>query len=79
MDLPPADWNQPGHSNRIFAVKFLRNDPNMMISGGWDSNVHMWDLREGKSVMGFHGPNISGDSLDIHDGKILTGSYRNKE
>ena len=23
VDFLPADWNQPGHSNRIFSVKFL--------------------------------------------------------
>ena len=33
----------PGHSNRIFAVKFV--DENLLISGGWDAVVHVWDVR----------------------------------
>jgi len=34
----------------------------MLISGGWDSNVILWDIRMEKSVKSFHGPNISGDA-----------------
>jgi WD40 repeat protein len=40
--------------------------------------VHIWDLRQGKSIRHFLGPNISGDSLDYQDGKILAGSYSAK-
>jgi COMPASS component SWD3 len=45
------------------------------MSGGWDSVVHFWDVREGKSIKHFLGPHISGDSLDYQDGKILAGCY----
>ena len=38
-----AQWNNAGHDNRIFCVKYV--DPNTLISGGWDSVVHIWDLR----------------------------------
>jgi len=31
------------------------------------------------SVAAFYGPNVSGDAIDYSNGKILTGSYRNKE
>jgi WD40 repeat protein len=48
----------------------------MIISGGWDNNVKVWDLREGAAVRSIYGPYICGDSLDIHDGYILTGSWR---
>jgi len=77
MDIPPADWNLPGHSNRVFAVKYLASDPNILISGGWDSNIHIWDMRTGKSTAVIYGPSLSGDSLDEKDGLILAGSYRN--
>jgi WD40 repeat protein len=54
-------------------VRFI--DEHTLISGGWDSVVHIWDLRMKKSARHFYGPNISGESLDYQDGHILTGSY----
>ena len=39
LDFGPADYNWPGHSNRVFSVKFLTNEPNLILSGGWDSSV----------------------------------------
>ena len=36
---------EPGHSNRVFCVKFDQEDPNFVISGGWDNNVKVWDIR----------------------------------
>jgi COMPASS component SWD3 len=73
IDLLPAGWNNVGHDNRVFAVKFI--DENTLISGGWDSVVHIWDLRQGKSARHFYGPNISGESLDYENGMILAGCY----
>jgi WD40 repeat protein len=29
----------PGHSNRIFCVKFNPFDPNKIASGGWDNTI----------------------------------------
>lgn len=43
--LDEADLNQIGHSNRVFAIKFIPDDLNLMMSGGWDANVLLWDLR----------------------------------
>jgi COMPASS component SWD3 len=40
----------------------------MFISGGWDSKIRVWDIREKKSVRGFYGPHISGDSIDYKKG-----------
>eukprot|EP01017_Pseudomicrothorax_dubius_P010530 TRINITY_DN13774_c0_g1_i5.p1 TRINITY_DN13774_c0_g1~~TRINITY_DN13774_c0_g1_i5.p1 ORF type:complete len:365 (-),score=62.76 TRINITY_DN13774_c0_g1_i5:167-1261(-) len=74
-----AEWQYTGHSNRVFAVKFLNDNPNMLISGGWDNTIQIWDIREGKSVGSIYGASISGDSLDYSKGTILTGSYRNKD
>lgn len=34
------------------------------MSGGWDGNVLLWDLREEKSIGNINGPNLTGDSLD---------------
>lgn len=31
----------PGHSNRIFAAKFLPTDDNIILSGGWDNTIQV--------------------------------------
>jgi hypothetical protein len=30
-----------GHSNRVFSIKFKNNDPNILISGGWDNTIQV--------------------------------------
>lgn len=76
LELAGGGTGEPGHSNRVFSVKFDKDDENLIISGGWDNNVKVWDLREGAAVRSIYGPYICGDALDIHDGYILTGSWR---
>ena len=70
---------QKGHSNRVFSLKFDKNDDNVVVSGGWDNTVQVWDLRTERSVRSFYGPHICGDAIDICGGTILTGSYRMDE
>jgi WD40 repeat protein len=68
----------PGHSNRVFCVKFNKAEPNMIISGGWDNTVQIYDTRYRGPVASMYGPHICGDCMDIRsDGyTLLTGSYR---
>jgi len=66
----------PGHSNRVFSVKYVPGDDNMVVSGGWDNTVQIWDIRTGTSVRNFYGPHICGDALDISGTEIVTGSWR---
>ena len=77
VDFKPASWQGSGHDNRVFAVRFI--DENTLISGGWDSVVHIWDVRQAKSARHFYGPNISGESLDYENGAILAGCYAAKK
>jgi len=67
-----------GHSNRIYSMKFVASDPNVLVSGGWDNSVHVWDIRAGHSVGSFYGPHICGDALDVDpSGKtLITASWR---
>jgi COMPASS component SWD3 len=64
----------PGHGNRIFAIKYDPKDPNVIVSGGWDKTLQVYDIRTNGPVASIYGPLISGDSLDICDGLILAGS-----
>ncbi len=67
-----------GHSNRIFAVKFFPNDPNLIISGGWDNTIQIYDMRQQQSIRSIFGPHICGDALDVNktNNNILAGSWR---
>lgn len=66
-----------GHANRVFSIKFHPRDPNVLLSGGWDNTVQIWDIRSGHSERSIYGPHICGDALDIDaNDVILTGSWR---
>ncbi|KAL4494012.1 hypothetical protein ABPG72_022029 [Tetrahymena utriculariae] len=75
----PGYTNDQSHQNRIFSVKFLPEDSNLLISGSWDQNINLWDLREKKCVGSFIGGKISGDSIDYKNGKILVGANTAKD
>ena len=68
----------PGHSNRVFAVKYDTQDSNVIYSGGWDGTVQLWDVRQKAPFASIIGPKICGDALDVSlDGRrLLTGSWR---
>lgn len=68
-----------GHSNRVFASAFHPENPNVLVSGGWDNTLVLWDLREGRSTTTIYGPFLAGQSLDIQNDVILTGSWRSKD
>eukprot|EP00357_Protocruzia_adherens_P022906 CAMPEP_0114995856 /NCGR_PEP_ID=MMETSP0216-20121206/13973_1 /TAXON_ID=223996 /ORGANISM="Protocruzia adherens, Strain Boccale" /LENGTH=384 /DNA_ID=CAMNT_0002359967 /DNA_START=132 /DNA_END=1286 /DNA_ORIENTATION=+ len=79
VNMNKPSGNAPGHTNKVFSVKFDKEDPNTVLSGGWDSSIQIWDIRQGLPVGCLNGPFLCGDSLDILDGVILTGSWRPKE
>ena len=65
--------SSPGHSNRVFSVKFVKEDENLVVSGGWDNTVQVWDTRVEHAVRSFYGPHVCGDSIDVINGQIVTG------
>jgi len=71
-------WGKPtpGHSNRVFCVKYKENDPNILLSSGWDNTIQIWDVRLNYAVRSIFGPHVCGDSMDICGDTILTGSWR---
>ena len=77
-ELTPS-YAEVGHSNRIFAVTFHKTDPNLLASGGWDSIVVFYDVRQKKIIGNVLGAHICGDSLDLKDNLVLTGSWKSTE
>jgi WD40 repeat protein len=67
-----------GHSNRVYAAKFRPKDKNVIVTGGWDNTVQIWDIRVGQSIRSIYGPHICGDAIDMDaaGSTILTGSWR---
>ena len=74
----PVDSKEPGHAQRIFALTYKKDDPNVVISGGWDKTLQIHDIRKGGPVGYIFGPDLSSNALDIHDNTIVTGSHRGK-
>lgn len=72
-------YSTPIHKNRVYAVKFLHDNPNVVISGGWDRTILLWDLRTARSEGFLYGPMVCGDSLDYRNGIVLSGSWRNED
>ncbi|KMR04642.1 wd repeat-containing protein [Lasius niger] len=64
------------HRMRIFASRFHHEYPNLIITGGWDDTVRIWDIRVPTgSIRVIKGPHICGDAIDIRETRILTGSW----
>ncbi|KAL6760828.1 WD40-repeat-containing domain protein [Haematococcus lacustris] len=67
-----------GHSSAIYSVVWKPDDPQVLLSGGWDKTVQVWDLRLRRSVRSLFGPYLCGDALDVAPSGdlVLTGSCR---
>lgn len=70
----------PGHKSRINSVCFHKNDSsgnysNILVSGGWDKRVIIHDTRSKEICATIYGPYICGDSIDLKDHVLLTGSF----
>lgn len=70
--------NNLGHANRIYSLKYCLDHPNILLSGGWDETLFIWDTRVGHNIEYIYGPLICGDSLDVKGNSVLTGSWRNQ-
>ena len=66
-----------GHAKRVFAIKFHPEFNDVLMTGGWDEQVKIWDARCPSGLQRkVSGPFICGDALDIKGDLVLTGSWR---
>uniref|UniRef100_A0A1B6MP67 Uncharacterized protein n=1 Tax=Graphocephala atropunctata TaxID=36148 RepID=A0A1B6MP67_9HEMI len=67
--------NTQNHTKRIYCVRWLPEDSNIFVSGGWDCIVKVWDVRKPEGcVRNIEGPYIFGEAIDVCQGKVLTAS-----
>jgi hypothetical protein len=70
------------HSNRIFAVCFHPVEKDLILSGGWDNTIQIWDARISGNghgaVRSMFGAHLCGDALQVTpDGNyVISGSWR---
>ena len=77
--MKPYLFDQPGHSGRIFCVKYFPNDTSTIYSGGWDKTIQFYDTRSGKVSNSIYGPEICGDSLDLCGNILASGAWSTQE
>ena len=49
------------------------------MSGGWDRTLQIHDLRTNGPIGSIYGPMVSGDAIDVCEGKIVAASQRGKD
>jgi WD40 repeat protein len=52
-----------GHNSKVMCCKFV--DENLILTGGWDRQIKVWDIREPSPIRSIFGPYVSADSLDV--------------
>jgi WD40 repeat protein len=77
--MKPYLFDQPGHSGRIFCVKFFPNTTSTIYSGGWDKTIQFYDTRTCKVANSIYGPEICGDAIDISGNILASGAWSTKE
>ena len=68
----------PGHSNRVFCVRFVKGQ-NIVISSGWDHRMIFWDLETGEPLDSLNELRVFGDGIDISQGVLLTSNFRERK
>lgn len=66
-----------GHTGKICALKYHKDDPKILLSGGSDGNILIWDLTSGNIIDLINGPSILGEGLDMNSfGEVLSASWK---
>ena len=76
----PRSMRVPNHTNVISCLKHHPTDANLLVTGGWDSCIKLYDLRhKGPICSMMTNGSICGDSIDMFDDMIVTGSHKSSK
>ena len=64
------------NTGKITCIKANPDDPNLFVVGSMAHAIYLYDARANGAYACLKGPNIVGESIDIHGDIIVTGSYR---
>ena len=81
------DASFSGHADRVFGLRYLDEHADVLVSGGWDNTLRVWDARvaDGRSVSTLRGPTVCGDAVDAEpegtglDLRVLVASWRDRD
>ena len=67
-----------GHASRVFALKYHPTDEHILLSGGWDNTIQIWDDRQELPLRKIYGSHVCGDAIDIDPAtsEIFVGNWR---
>jgi len=63
----------------VCSTKFLPHDKNIVLSGGWDRIIKIYDVRCKYPVAQLIGPQVGGDAIDVAGDTIIAGSNRQEK
>jgi WD40 repeat protein len=65
------------HQRSIRCLKYLPNEPNVLLSGGWDGLIKIFDIRVAKPVGEIQSQGIftNNAAIDVEGDHVLAGSY----
>ena len=65
-----------GHYHKAFGCKFHPDHKNILLTGGWDNVVKVWDVRQKEALTEeIVGPHVCGEGIDARGNEILTASW----
>ncbi|XP_043212544.1 WD repeat-containing protein tag-125-like [Amphibalanus amphitrite] len=66
-----------GHALSVFCIKFHPDQRDVLLTGGWDDTIKIWDMRTDAGMIGsLGGPHICGEAIDIKGETVVTGSWK---